>query len=49
MLAGKLPQSVDETIALLEQGGYVPDRELATTVHLALHMRRPLFLEGEPG
>ena len=23
--------------------------ELATTVHLALSMRRPLFLEGEPG
>ena len=49
LLAGKLPQSVDDTVALLEQGGYVPDRELATTVHLALHMRRPLFLEGEPG
>lgn len=25
------------------------DRALATTVHLALVMRRPLFLEGEPG
>ncbi len=25
------------------------DRELATTVHLALAMRRPLLLEGEPG
>src|SRR5919202_1214994 len=23
--------------------------ELATTVHLALSMQRPLFLEGEPG
>ena len=23
--------------------------ELATTVHLALAMQRPLFLEGEPG
>lgn len=34
---------------MLERGGYVPDRELATTVHLALAMRRPLFLEGEPG
>ena len=29
--------------------GYIADRELATTVHLALAMRRPLFLEGEPG
>ena len=44
-----LPSSVDDTGALLERGGYVADRELATTVHLALSMRRPLFLEGEPG
>src|SRR5690606_6570642 len=34
---------------LLAAGGYVADRALATTVHLALHMGRPLFLEGEPG
>jgi len=40
---------VADTTALLEQGGYVPDRELSTTLHLALAMRRPLFLEGEPG
>jgi len=46
---GNLPRTVAETTALLEQGGYVPERELATTVHLALAMRRPLFLEGEPG
>ena len=31
------------------RGGYIADQELATTVHLALAMRRPLFLEGEPG
>ena len=35
--------------ALLAAGGYVADRALATTVHLALAMGRPLFLEGEPG
>jgi len=46
---GKLPRSVEETAALLEQGGYVADRELAATVYLALAMRRPLFFEGEPG
>src|SRR5206468_11401161 len=28
---------------------YIADRELATTVHLALAMQRPLLLEGEPG
>ena len=44
-----LPVSVAETQALLGSGGYVADRALATTIHLALTMGRPLFLEGEPG
>ena len=44
-----VPSSVAETLLLLERGGYVADRELATAVHLALAMGRPLFLEGEPG
>ena len=44
-----LPASVADTSTLLEAGGYVADLALATTVHLALAMRRPLFLEGEPG
>ncbi|MCA3281018.1 MAG: MoxR family ATPase, partial [Roseomonas sp.] len=44
-----LPASVAETQALLGAGGYVADRALATTIHLALTMGRPLFLEGEPG
>jgi MoxR-like ATPase len=44
-----LPASVAETQALLGSGGYVADRALATTIHLALTMGRPLFLEGEPG
>ena len=44
-----VPTSVDETRRLLAEGGYVADRQLATTVHLALRMGRPLFLEGEPG
>lgn len=47
--AGTLPGTVVETAALLAAGGYIADRGLATTVHLALAMRRPLFLEGEPG
>jgi len=41
--------SVEATQRLLAEGGYVADRQLATTVHLALRMGRPLFLEGEPG
>ena len=44
-----LPATVADTAALLEAQGYVADPALATTVHLALVMRRPLFLEGEPG
>ena len=44
-----IPSSVADTAALLARGGYVADPALATTVHLALAMRRPLFLEGEPG
>jgi len=44
-----LPASVAATTALLEAGGYVADTALATTVHLAMAMERPLFLEGEPG
>ncbi len=44
-----LPKSVDDTAKLLADQGYIADRELATTVHLALAMHRPLFLEGEPG
>ena len=44
-----LPASVAETASLLEAQGYVADTELATTVYLALAMRRPLFLEGRGG
>lgn len=44
-----LPASVADTAKLLSAQGYIAGTELATTVHLALSMRRPLFLEGEPG
>jgi MoxR-like ATPase len=43
------PKSIDETQALLASGEYVADRALATSLFLALAMRRPLFLEGEAG
>jgi MoxR-like ATPase len=45
----ELPLTVADTARLLADQGYIADLELATTVHLALAMRRPLFLEGEPG
>jgi MoxR-like ATPase len=43
------PKSIDETQALLASGEYVADRSLATSLFLALSMKRPLFLEGEAG
>ncbi|HYQ62191.1 MoxR family ATPase [Actinophytocola sp.] len=33
----------------LREGGYLADRGLATAVHVALSLRRPLLLEGEVG
>jgi MoxR-like ATPase len=47
--APALPVSVDATLAMLGGADYVADRSLATAVHLALHLKRPLFLEGEAG
>ena len=44
-----LPTSVDATYQLLNDGNYVADRSLATALHLALSLGRPLFLEGEAG
>ncbi len=48
-MASPLPGNIDETLALLERGDYVADRSLATALHLALALQRPLFLEGEAG
>jgi MoxR-like ATPase len=48
-LPAKLPQSVDEALALLARGSYVADRSLATVLYLSLKLNRPLFLEGEAG
>lgn len=44
-----LPGSIDATRTLLEAGGYVADRALATVLFLALKLKRPLFLEGDAG
>ena len=48
-MTNPLPRSIDETQALLARGDYVADRSLATSLFLALAMKRPLFLEGEAG
>ena len=41
--------SVDHVERALEDSSYLPDRGLATSIFLALEMRRPLLLEGEAG
>ena len=40
---------VDEVLQGLRDHAYLPDESLATAVYLALRLRRPLLLEGEPG
>ena len=44
-----LPTSIDATLKLLADAGYIGERSLATVLFLALKMGRPLFLEGEAG
>jgi MoxR-like ATPase len=44
-----VPASVGELTETLRRGSYLADRGLATAVHVALSLRRPLLLEGEVG
>ena len=43
------PRSPDDVERALEAEGYLPGEGLSTAVFLAIELRRPLFLEGEPG
>ena len=43
------PSSIDDVVRALAGEHYVADRRLATVVLLALSLKRPLFVEGEPG
>ncbi|HEY6789619.1 MAG TPA: MoxR family ATPase [Trebonia sp.] len=43
------PSTVAELTADLKAGGYLTDRGLATTLYVALKLRRPVLLEGEVG
>src|SRR5256714_9297566 len=47
--SASLPANVEATLGMLGSADYVADRSLATAVHLSLHLKRPLFLEGEAG
>jgi MoxR-like ATPase len=42
-------ESIDEVQQLLAAEQYFADREIATTIFLAHHLGKPLFLEGEAG
>jgi len=43
------PPSIDAVAQSLQDAGYFADRRLATAAFLALKLKRPLLLEGEPG
>jgi MoxR-like ATPase len=43
------PASPDEVEGALRAEGYLPGDGLSTAIFLAIELRRPLFLEGEPG
>lgn len=42
-------ESIDQVRRALHEQLYIADRSLATSVYLALKLRKPLFLEGEAG
>ncbi len=42
-------ENVSDVEQALRSHSYLPDHGLATAIYLALAMRRPLLLEGEPG
>ncbi len=43
------PEAPDDIESALRGQGYLPGEGLATAIFLAIQLRRPLFLEGEPG
>ncbi|HUN93105.1 MAG TPA: MoxR family ATPase [Burkholderiaceae bacterium] len=45
----RTPTSIDAVAQLLASRDYVADRQLVTAIYLSLALKRPLFLEGEPG
>lgn len=42
-------QSIDRVQQALSEQLYIAERSLATSIYLSLKLRKPLFLEGEPG
>ncbi len=42
-------ESIEEVQNAFSEQNYITDRALATTIYLAHHLKKPIFLEGEPG
>lgn len=42
-------KSIESVQAVCEEYAYITDKGLATTLYLAHHLKKPIFLEGEPG
>jgi len=47
--AGSAPDGPEHARAALAEHGYLADEGLATAIHLAITLKRPLLLEGEAG
>jgi len=41
--------SIENVQSACEKHAYIADKGLATTLYLAHHLKKPIFLEGEPG
>jgi len=48
-VAANIPETIDQVIERLGDRRYISDRALATSIFLALKLRKPLFIEGEAG
>ena len=48
-MIGSVPASAQAWVAALAAVGYFADQRMATAVHLAVTLQRPLLLEGAPG
>jgi hypothetical protein len=42
-------RSIEQIVSTLEKHHYITDRPLATVLFLAQALKKPVFLEGEPG
>jgi len=41
--------SIESLETCFRSEGYIPERSLVTVLYLAWRLKKPLFLEGEPG